>query len=117
MDSHRILVVEPHSLNRVVMAQQLATLGHACTCVGDADAALARLAAEPFDLVLTACRMPGVDGFFVLNDGETVALTTRQLPVLPQRENWQLLGIILRRACDPLDWAIPSTSLYSASRR
>ncbi|UHQ20917.1 response regulator [Lysobacter sp. KIS68-7] len=63
MDSHRILVVEPHTLNRVVMAQQLATLGHACTCVGDADAALARLAAEPFDLVLAACRMPGVDGF------------------------------------------------------
>jgi len=63
MRSPRILVVEPHSLNRAVLAEQLATLGHACTCVGDADAALVRLAAEPFDLVITACRMPGTDGF------------------------------------------------------
>src|SRR5262245_25484713 len=36
MRSPRILVVEPHALNRAVLAEQLATLGYACTCVASA---------------------------------------------------------------------------------
>ncbi|MGO4551608.1 response regulator [Lysobacter sp. 2RAF19] len=60
---HRILVVDAHPLNRLVVAEQLSTLGHAPLCVDDAEQALALLDAARFDLVLTACRMPGTDGF------------------------------------------------------
>ncbi len=60
---HRILVVDAHPLNRLVVAEQLATLGHAPLCVDDAEQALALLDAARFDLVVAACRMPGTDGF------------------------------------------------------
>jgi two-component system sensor histidine kinase EvgS len=60
---HRILVVDAHPLNRLVVAEQLATLGHAPLCVDDAEQALALLDASRFDLVVAACRMPGTDGF------------------------------------------------------
>ena len=60
---HRILVVDAHPLNRLVVAEQLATLGHAPLCVDDAEQALALLDAGHFDLVVAACRMPGTDGF------------------------------------------------------
>src|SRR6476620_7575071 len=60
---HRILVVDAHPLNRLVVAEQLTTLGHAPLCVDDAEQALALLDASRFDLVVTACRMPGIDGF------------------------------------------------------
>lgn len=60
---HRILVVDAHPLNRIVVAEQLATLGHAPLCVDDAEQALALLDAGGFDLVVAACRMPGTNGF------------------------------------------------------
>lgn len=63
MASHRILVVEPHALNRMVLAEQLATLGHATSCAEDATQALLLLATHDYDAAFVACRMPGIDGF------------------------------------------------------
>lgn len=63
MATHRILVVEPHALNRIVLAEQLATLGHAASCAEDGEQALLLLATHDFDAVFVACRMPGIDGF------------------------------------------------------
>lgn len=63
MASHRILVVEPHALNRIVLTEQLATLGHATLCAEDGEEALLLLATTEVDAMLVACRMPGIDGF------------------------------------------------------
>lgn len=63
MQKRRILVVDDHPLNRLVVAEQIATLGHACVCAKDGEEALALLAAGGVDLVLTDCRMRGMDGF------------------------------------------------------
>ena len=63
MASHRILVVEPHALNRMVLTEQLATLGHASLCAQDGEQALLLLATTEVDAMLVACRMPGIDGF------------------------------------------------------
>lgn len=63
MASHRILVVEPHALNRIVLTEQLATLGHATLCAEDGEQALLLLATTEVDAMLVACRMPGIDGF------------------------------------------------------
>ena len=60
---HRILVVDTHPLNRLVVAEQLATLGHVAVAADDGDEALALLDVGHFDLVLVECRMPGMDGF------------------------------------------------------
>ncbi|WP_354686454.1 ATP-binding protein [Cupriavidus necator] len=58
-----ILVAEDHPINRELIHQQLALLGYACTLCHDGAEALARLQQGHFDLVLTDCHMPVMDGF------------------------------------------------------
>ncbi|NUS61349.1 MAG: response regulator, partial [Lysobacter sp.] len=60
---HRILVVDTHPLNRLVIAEQLTTLGHVAITADDGDDALALFESGRFDLVLVECRMQGMNGF------------------------------------------------------
>jgi phosphoserine phosphatase RsbU/P len=62
----RILVVDDEPGNRDVLARQLARQGHTVAEAGDGEAAIARLRAEPFDLVLLDMMMPVLDGFSTL---------------------------------------------------
>jgi len=62
----RILVVDDNAANRDVLSRRLAREGHAVIAVEDGDGALARLAAQPFDLVLLDFEMPGLKGIEVL---------------------------------------------------
>jgi two-component system sensor histidine kinase/response regulator len=60
----RILVAEDHETNRIVITRQLASLGYDVEVVGDGRAALATLAdQQQYDLVLTDCYMPEMDGY------------------------------------------------------
>ncbi|WP_454738018.1 ATP-binding protein [Cupriavidus necator] len=58
-----ILVAEDHPINRELIQQQLALLGYASTLCHDGAEALARLQQAHFDMVLTDCHMPVMDGF------------------------------------------------------
>ena len=58
---HRILVVDDHALNRLVLAEQLRTLGYASECAGTAIEALHLFAAIRFDAVLV--ELHDADGF------------------------------------------------------
>jgi len=60
-----ILVVEDHSINQEVIQQQLRLLGYRATACANGQEALAALEGKggPFDLVLTDCHMPVMDGF------------------------------------------------------
>jgi sigma-B regulation protein RsbU (phosphoserine phosphatase) len=62
----RVLVVDDNEMNRDLLVRRLRRDGHEVTAVGDGAAALQRLAAEPFDVVLLDVVMPGLDGFAVL---------------------------------------------------
>ncbi len=62
----RILLVEDDNLERARLESALTHLGFAVTACGDGDAALERLAAEPFDLMLLDLVLPGLDGMGVL---------------------------------------------------
>lgn len=62
----RILLVEDDNLERARLESALTHLGFAVTACDDGDAALARLAAEPFDLMLLDLVLPGLDGMGVL---------------------------------------------------
>lgn len=62
----RILVVDDQEENRTVLCRRLEKEGHNCAEAADGNAALERLAAEPFDLVLLDILMPGIDGREVL---------------------------------------------------
>gem|GEM_PF-2646234 len=59
----RILVAEDHETNRNVIRRQLASLGYTVEIVVDGRAALAAIEAAPYDLVLTDCHMPELDGY------------------------------------------------------
>jgi CheY-like chemotaxis protein len=58
-----VLVVDDHPVNRMLLRDQLATLGYACECAPEGSVALERWRSGRFALVLTDCQMPGVDGY------------------------------------------------------
>jgi len=59
----RVLVVEDHPTNQALMQWRLQQLGLDFVIVAEGAAALDALEAEAFDLVITDCRMPGMDGY------------------------------------------------------
>jgi len=58
----RILIVDDNELGLLARRQVLAELGHHVTVVSNAEEAVRRFAAEPFDLVVTDYKMPEMDG-------------------------------------------------------
>ncbi len=58
-----ILVVEDHDVNRRIVARQVERLGYRCGVAANGEDALAMLSATPFDLILTDCHMPRMDGY------------------------------------------------------
>lgn len=58
-----VLVVEDHLINQEVIQQQLRELGYRAAACSNGKEALAALGQENFDLVLTDCHMPVMDGF------------------------------------------------------
>ena len=61
--SARLLVAEDNEVNRLVIREQLADLGHQVTLVGNGHEALSALRQQPFDLILMDCQMPELDGY------------------------------------------------------
>ena len=80
-DPGRILVVDDEPGNRDVLVRQLARQGHTVAEAGDGEAAIARLRAEPFDLVLLDMMMPVLDGFSTLRALKATP-SLRHLPVI-----------------------------------
>ena len=72
-----VLVVEDDALMRSFIADVLAGAGYRVELAGDAEAALALLGREPFDLVITDLKMPGLDGLELLRRGKAVRAESR----------------------------------------
>jgi len=81
----RILVAEDHETNRIVITRQLASLGYQVDVVGDGRAALDALGnGTRYDLVLTDCFMPEMDGYELaqaVRERERVNASTR-MPIV-----------------------------------
>ncbi len=60
--SLRVLVVDDHGVNRLLLCQQLAFLGHQAIAAKDGRQALRAWRADPFDIVVTDRHMPGMNG-------------------------------------------------------
>jgi len=58
----QVLVVDDHQVNRQVLRQQLAFLGHDVIEAADGESALALWREQAFDVVITDCHMPGMSG-------------------------------------------------------
>ena len=59
----RILIVDDHPANRLLLCQQLDFLGHRCETAEQGADGLERWQAEPFDLVIADCNMPIMNGY------------------------------------------------------
>ncbi len=59
----RILVAEDHPINRAVISRQLERLGYPHTIVENGQEALRALATARYDLLVTDCHMPILDGY------------------------------------------------------
>lgn len=59
----QVLVADDHPVNRALLARQLAILGIEAELVDDGEKALQAWRRQPFDLLLTDCHMPVMDGY------------------------------------------------------
>lgn len=58
----QVLVVDDHRINRQVLHQQLSYLGHDVFEAENGKQAYARWCEQPFDIIITDCRMPVMNG-------------------------------------------------------
>lgn len=61
--SLRILIAEDNRAGRILLMRQLMHLGHQVTAVNDGQEALDACKKQIFDLVITDCQMPNMDGY------------------------------------------------------
>ncbi|MEN8444030.1 MAG: response regulator [Cyanobacteria bacterium J06555_13] len=63
-NTKRILIAEDNADNRDIVVMLLEDMGHTnIATVSNGEEALAKIAAEPFDLILMDCQMPLLDGY------------------------------------------------------
>lgn len=78
-----ILIAEDHPVSQVVIEKQVRSLGHRTDVVGDGRRALEALRHGTYDLLLTDCLMPGMDGLELarsLRSGSVAA--AQRIPIL-----------------------------------
>ncbi|HEY0435440.1 MAG TPA: response regulator [Phenylobacterium sp.] len=86
----RVLVVDDHPINRLVMTELFTQLGCAVTEAEDGEQALSMSSAETFDLICLDRHMPGLSGDEVLSrlpDEQFVMAWSTDLCDLPERFN------------------------------
>ncbi|MEG5569408.1 response regulator [Enterobacter bugandensis] len=76
-----ILIVDDHETNRLILRRQLERLGCRVTEAADGEEALLFLEDQSFDLIITDCQMPGMDG---------LALTQKVRSEYPELHIWGL---------------------------
>ena len=78
----RVLVVDDHSTYRLLLDSLLEKLGVIYQCCGNGQQALQRLAAESFDLVISDCRMPVMDGYAMTREVRRREKVERRSPII-----------------------------------
>lgn len=98
MTPARILVVEDNEINQIVISSQLERLGHRVDLAANGLEGLARWRSERYDLVLTDCHMPEMDGYELAMALRAEELQSRRprlrsspLPPMPPR--WSVTAV------------------------
>jgi CheY-like chemotaxis protein len=90
MASARVLLVEDNPVNLMVGQRLLSVLGVDCDTAYNGEAALMRMQASRYDLVLMDCQMPVMDGYTATRrwrDGERAAQDGHHLPIIAMTAN------------------------------
>lgn len=77
-----VLVAEDHPTNRAVIARQLESLGYDFTVVEDGEQALTAMDALDFDLLITDCHMPRLDGYALARRIRAHEDKGRRIPII-----------------------------------
>ena len=77
-----VLIAEDNHINQIVISHQIELLGHKATIVSDGREALDAWMQGQYDIVLTDCHMPEMDGF-ALTEAIRRFEAQRQLPPVP----------------------------------
>ena len=80
-----VLVVDDNGANRILLAKQLAWLGHHAHVSEDASEAYELWSQKEFDMIITDCNMPGMNGY-------QLAQKIRQAEHILQRKKIYILG-------------------------
>jgi two-component system sensor histidine kinase/response regulator len=89
----RALVVDDHPINRTILVETLSSWNAHVTAVGDGQRAVVELrqAAEssrPYNLLLIDCRMPGMDGFQVVEAIRQSGLAAGLSMIMMTSDHW-----------------------------
>jgi two-component system response regulator HydG len=98
----RVLVVDDQRNMRATTAIVLRAAGHAVEEAEDGAAALRRVQAETYDVVLTDLRMPGVDGMDVLREARRLAPETQVIVMTAYGTVESAVEAMRLGACDVL---------------
>ncbi|MEZ0470973.1 hybrid sensor histidine kinase/response regulator [Luteimonas salinilitoris] len=88
--SPRVLLVEDNPVNLMVGQRLLSVLGIACDTAGNGEAALMRMSASRYDIVLMDCQMPVMDGYTATRqwrESEAAAGDRRHVPIIAMTAN------------------------------
>ena len=88
--SARVLLVEDNPVNLMVGQRLLSVLGISCDTASNGEAALMRMSASRYDLVLMDCQMPVMDGYTATRrwrESEEAAGDGRHLPIVAMTAN------------------------------
>ncbi|MGH8032573.1 MAG: ATP-binding protein [Luteimonas sp.] len=86
----RVLLVEDNPINLMVGQRLLSVLGIACDTASNGEAALLRMSASRYDMVLMDCQMPVMDGYTASQrwrEAEAAAGDVRHLPIIAMTAN------------------------------
>ncbi len=80
----RILVAEDNEINQLVISRQIEQLGFEATIVADGQAAVQEWMSGDYDIILTDCHMPEMDGFALTRHIREIEASrpTRQIPIV-----------------------------------
>ena len=89
----RSLVVDDHPINRKILMETLSSWNSQVTAVGDGEQALAALrnsaqSSRPFGLLLIDSRMPGMDGFQVVDAMHRSGLAAGLTTIMMASDHW-----------------------------
>lgn len=115
--SPRILVVDDDTLLLGTLEEMLRDRGYAVETAVDGDAALQKLKAEPFDIIVTDLHMPGMSGLELIE-----RISCEQIRVAPVLMSSLFSGELKAHACQAgayaqLDKPFSSHRLFSVIER
>jgi PAS domain S-box-containing protein len=86
-ERYAVLVIDDHPVNRIVLKQQLSQLGLAAETAEDGQAALALWRSKRFDLIITDCHMPVMDGYELTRKIRELEGVSAHTPILAWTAN------------------------------